>query len=40
VAGAIPDAELHVIEGAFHSPQLSHPDQWRAIVEGHLSGLD
>jgi pimeloyl-ACP methyl ester carboxylesterase len=27
-----------VIDGAFHSPQLTHPVPWRAAVEGHLRG--
>jgi len=26
-----------VIEGAYHSPQLTHPDAWRAAVEAHLA---
>ena len=28
--------ELAVIEGAYHSPQLTHPDDWRRAVEAHL----
>ncbi|MFN3217354.1 MAG: alpha/beta fold hydrolase [Acidimicrobiales bacterium] len=36
VAEAIAGARLHVVEGAFHSPQLSHPDEWRTVVEAHL----
>ncbi|HET8929081.1 MAG TPA: alpha/beta hydrolase [Acidimicrobiales bacterium] len=37
MAGAIPDAELVVIEGAYHSPQLTHPDEWRAALVAHLA---
>ncbi len=40
VARAIPGASLREIDGAFHSPQLTHPEQWRAIVDGHLADLD
>ena len=35
VAG-LPLSRLEVIEGAFHSPQITHPAQWRAAVERHL----
>ncbi len=31
------DGRLVVIEGAYHSPQLTHPDEWRAAVEAHLA---
>lgn len=34
----IPESELVVIEGAYHSPQHTHPDEWIAAVEAHLSG--
>lgn len=36
LAGAIPHAELVVIDGAYHSPQLTHPDEWRAALVVHL----
>lgn len=36
LAAAIPNAELVVIEGAYHSPQLTHPDRWLGAVYGHL----
>lgn len=36
VADAIADAEVAVIDGAYHSPQLTHPDEWRAAVLAHL----
>jgi 2-succinyl-6-hydroxy-2,4-cyclohexadiene-1-carboxylate synthase len=32
----LPNATLTVIEGAYHSPQLTHPDQWRAAIVEHL----
>jgi pimeloyl-ACP methyl ester carboxylesterase len=31
------DGHLVIIEGAYHSPQLTHPDEWRAAVEAHLA---
>jgi pimeloyl-ACP methyl ester carboxylesterase len=31
------DATLTVIPGAYHSPQLTHPDQWRSAIVAHLS---
>ena len=37
LAAAIPDAELVVIAGAYHSPQLTHPAEWRAAIMGHLA---
>ena len=30
------DGRLTVIPGAYHSPQLTHPEQWSAAVEAHL----
>ena len=34
---AIDDAELVVIEGAYHSPQHTHRDEWLSVIEGHLA---
>lgn len=34
---AIPGAVLEVIDGAYHSPQHTHREQWIAIVEAHLA---
>ncbi len=34
---AFADAILEIIDGAFHSPQLSHRDEWLAIIAGHLA---
>lgn len=31
------NATLTVIPGAYHSPQLTHPAEWRAAVEAHLA---
>jgi 2-succinyl-6-hydroxy-2,4-cyclohexadiene-1-carboxylate synthase len=33
----LPRARLVVIDGAYHSPQLSHPQQWRAAVGSHFT---
>ena len=38
LAAEVADGRLTVIEGAYHSPQLTHPDEWRAAVEAHLGG--
>jgi pimeloyl-ACP methyl ester carboxylesterase len=37
LAGEVADGRLCVIQGAYHSPQLTHPDAWRAAVEAHLA---
>ncbi len=31
------DGHLTVIGGAYHSPQLTHPDEWRGAIETHLA---
>jgi pimeloyl-ACP methyl ester carboxylesterase len=36
LAAAIPDARLDFIPGAYHSPQLTHPEAWLAAVTAHL----
>ena len=36
LAAEVADGRLTVIEGAYHSPQLTHPSEWRAAVEAHL----
>ena len=38
LADGIRDAELVRIEGAWHSPQRTHPEIWRSVVESHLAG--
>jgi pimeloyl-ACP methyl ester carboxylesterase len=30
-------SRLVVIDGAYHSPQLTHPEEWRKAVEDHLA---
>lgn len=37
LADGVVDGELVVIEGAYHSPQLTHPAAWLAAVRAHLS---
>jgi pimeloyl-ACP methyl ester carboxylesterase len=37
LAAEVADGRLVVIDGAYHSPQLTHPDEWRAAVEVHLA---
>lgn len=36
---AVPDGELIVIDGAYHSPQLTHPEAWTAAVRRHLTRI-
>lgn len=38
LAEALPDATHVSIEGAYHSPQLTHPDEWRRAIVDHLDG--
>ncbi|MDG2303315.1 MAG: alpha/beta hydrolase [Candidatus Binatia bacterium] len=40
LAGGIPGARLEVVEGAYHSPQHTHPEEWLARVRGHLEWAD
>lgn len=37
LADSVANGQLVVIEGAYHSPQLTHADDWRAAVLGHLN---
>lgn len=37
LAAAVTDGVAVVIDGAYHSPQLTHPTEWRAAVESHLA---
>jgi pimeloyl-ACP methyl ester carboxylesterase len=37
LAAEVANGQLSVIAGAYHSPQLTHADEWRAAVEGHLA---
>lgn len=36
LAEGVRDGEHVIIAGAYHSPQLTHPDRWRAAVTSHL----
>jgi 2-succinyl-6-hydroxy-2,4-cyclohexadiene-1-carboxylate synthase len=37
LAAEVAHGHLTVIDGAYHSPQLTHPDEWRHAVEQHLA---
>ena len=37
LAAEVADGALTVVPGAYHSPQLTHPAEWTAAVEGHLA---
>jgi pimeloyl-ACP methyl ester carboxylesterase len=36
LAAEVAKGRTTVIAGAYHSPQLTHPDEWRAALEAHL----
>ena len=36
LAAELGDGSLVLVDGAYHSPQLTHPTEWRAAVEAHL----
>lgn len=40
LADAVGDGSLQIVEGAYHSPQLTHQAQWLAAVQGHLAAVD
>lgn len=40
LSGSVADGRLTVIEGAYHSPQLTHREQWMDAVRAHLSWAD
>jgi pimeloyl-ACP methyl ester carboxylesterase len=40
LAAEVADGTLITIPGAYHSPQLTHGDQWRDAVEIHLARAD
>lgn len=37
LAAGVGDGTLAVIAGAYHSPQLTHPDDWRTAILDHLA---
>jgi pimeloyl-ACP methyl ester carboxylesterase len=39
LAAEVAHGTLSLIEGAYHSPQLTHPVEWRAAVEEHLAAV-
>jgi 3-oxoadipate enol-lactonase len=39
LAGEVGDGHLWVIQGAYHSPHVTHPEEWRGAVEQHLQSL-
>jgi pimeloyl-ACP methyl ester carboxylesterase len=40
LAGSFPDADVEIIAGAYHSPQLTHQAEWRTVIERHLERAD
>jgi pimeloyl-ACP methyl ester carboxylesterase len=40
LAGLVADGRLTIVAGAYHSPQLTHPEQWTAVVRAHLAWTD
>jgi pimeloyl-ACP methyl ester carboxylesterase len=40
LAGLVADGRLTIVTDAYHSPQLTHRDQWLAAVQAHLAWAD
>jgi pimeloyl-ACP methyl ester carboxylesterase len=40
LAGLVANGRLAVIDGAYHSPQLTHPEEWKNAVRAHLAWAD
>jgi pimeloyl-ACP methyl ester carboxylesterase len=40
LAAEVANGTLSLISGAYHSPQLTHPVEWRVAVEEHLAAID
>jgi pimeloyl-ACP methyl ester carboxylesterase len=40
LAGLVADGRLTIVPDAYHSPQLTHPDEWTAAVRAHLGWAD
>jgi 3-oxoadipate enol-lactonase len=40
LAAEVADGRLTVIPGAYHSPQLTHPEAWQAALAAHLAWAD
>lgn len=40
LAKSIPGGQLVIIEGAYHSPQVTHPEAWSSAMADHLERAD
>lgn len=40
LAGLVANGRLAVIDGAYHSPQLTHPELWKNALHAHLAWAD
>ena len=40
LAAEVANGRNTVIVGAYHSPQLTHPDEWRRALEAHLEWVE
>lgn len=40
LASLVANGRLSVIDGAYHSPQLTHPEEWKRVVRAHLAWAD
>jgi pimeloyl-ACP methyl ester carboxylesterase len=40
LAEMVANGRLAVIDGAYHSPQLTHPEDWKNAVRAHLAWAD
>ena len=40
LASLVANGRLAVIDGAYHSPQLTHPEDWKSAVHAHLEWAD
>jgi pimeloyl-ACP methyl ester carboxylesterase len=40
LASLVANGRLTVIDGAYHSPQLTHPEDWKNAVRAHLAWAD
>jgi pimeloyl-ACP methyl ester carboxylesterase len=40
LASLVANGRLAVIDGAYHSPQLTHAEDWKNVVGAHLAWAD
>jgi pimeloyl-ACP methyl ester carboxylesterase len=40
LASLVANGRLAVIDGAYHSPQLTHSEDWKNAVRAHLAWAD